>query len=158
MRPRNRKIPGAQGANIPEGSSAITSKRARGWHTWRGVRPWRARKGRSRNLGGPGHSSGEPRQDGEPVDPISDGNVEADARVARPRRSIRPRGRPKARGTGAEAEGGQGVGGLNTSEDAGKRVAPGAGRAKAARVGTSLVRETWTGQRTRRTCQRDSQG
>ena len=89
---------------------------------------------------------------------ISDGSAAADARVSRLRISIRRRGRSKARGTGAETEGGQGVGGLHKSEDAGERMAPGAGRAKAARAGTNAVRETWTGQRIRGTSQRDSQG
>lgn len=38
-----------------------------------------------------------------------------------------PRGRPKARGTGAEADGDEGVGGLHRSDEVGKRVAPEAG-------------------------------
>ena len=61
----------------------------------------------------------EYRHYGEPVDQISDGRTDADARVVRQRRSIRQRGRLKARGTGAETEGGQGVGGLHRSEEAG---------------------------------------
>ena len=52
------------------------------------------------------------------------------------------RGRSKARGTGAETEGGQEVGGLNTSDDVGERLAPGPGRAKAARASTNFRRET----------------
>jgi hypothetical protein len=47
-----------------------------------------------------------------------------------------------ARGTGAEAEGGQGVGGPYMSEDVGEQRAPGPGRAKAARADTNLRRET----------------
>ena len=46
-----------------------------------------------------------------------------------------------ARGTGAEAEGGQEVGGPYMSEDVGEQRAPGPGRAKAARADTNLRRE-----------------
>ena len=56
--------------------------------------------------------------------------------------SASKRGRPIARGTGAEAEGGQEVGGPHMSEDVGEQLAPGPGRAKAARVDTNLDRET----------------
>ena len=51
-------------------------------------------------------------------------------------------GRPTARGTGAEAEGGQEVGGPHMSDDVGEQRAPGPGRAKAARADTNLRRET----------------
>lgn len=56
--------------------------------------------------------------------------------------SASDRGRPTARGTGAEADDGQEVGGPNMSEDIGEQLALGPGRAKAARVSTNLRRET----------------
>lgn len=65
-------------------------------------------------------------------------NAVAIARAPRPRISGRRRGRRKARGTGAEAEGSQEVGGLHKSEEVGERSAPGPGGAKAVRVGTNL--------------------
>jgi len=43
--------------------------------------------------------------------------------------------------TGAEADGGREVGGPNRSDDAGERLAPGPGRAKAARVVVNFRRE-----------------
>ena len=55
---------------------------------------------------------------------ISNGVARGDVRDSRSRRNIRPRGRPKARGTVAEAEGTWEVGGPHRSEDTGKRVAP----------------------------------
>ena len=43
--------------------------------------------------------------------------------------------------TGAAADGSEGVGGPHTSADVGERVAPGPGRAKAARVDVSFRRD-----------------
>jgi hypothetical protein len=51
-------------------------------------------------------------------------------------------GRLKARGTGADTDDNQEVGGQNKSGDVGERQATGPNRAKAARVDTSLMRET----------------
>ena len=56
--------------------------------------------------------------------------------------SASKRGRPTARGTGAEAEGGQEVGARHMSYDVGEQRAPGPGRAKAVRVDTNLKGET----------------
>lgn len=53
------------------------------------------------------------------------------------------KGRPKARGTGAEVEGVQGVGGPHRSEDVGESALSGDPiEAKAARVGRNFRRET----------------
>jgi hypothetical protein len=49
----------------------------------------------------------------------------------------------------AAAEGDEGVGGPNKSDDVGERLAPGPGRAKAARVGMNFGRATWPTRRRR---------
>jgi hypothetical protein len=58
--------------------------------------------------------------------------------------------------TAAPADGDQGVGELHTSDDAGERLAPGPGRAKAARADTNFRRESWPMHRHRRSCHQDS--
>lgn len=58
------------------------------------------------------------------------------ARWRRLRKATQLEGRPKARGTGAEAEGRRGVGGPHTSYDGGELLAPGPTRAKAHISGT----------------------
>ena len=78
-------------------------------HIRRGVRPWHARRGRPRNLGGPRLSSTKPRLRGEPVTRLrrttrwrAHVSSAAEAQKKRPQR-----GRPPARGTGAVAKGGR---------------------------------------------------
>ena len=64
------------------------------------------------------------RSDGEPVF-ISETGASAGARAGRQydwQNKRLPRGRPLARGTGATAEGGKGVGGLHRSFDVGELV------------------------------------
>ncbi len=63
--------------------------------------------------------------------------------------------RPTASESGAEADGGRGVGGLHTSDDDGERETGGPVRAKAARVGMNIRREIWATQRRRKPCHRD---
>ena len=59
-------------------------------------------------------------------------------------------GRPRARGTGAWAEGGGAVGGLRTSGDLGEPLAQGPGRAKAGRVITNLSERNMKRARTQK--------
>ena len=82
----------------------------------------------ARKPGRPWRFLGETRH-GEPVNKLQRGRVSG--RTRDPDKKKRPRrGRPKARGTGVSAEGRQGVGGPNMSEDGGERLAPGPTRAK----------------------------
>ena len=111
----------------------------------RGYQPRHARRRRSRNLGDPPRSAGVRGLRGAAPESPRDVRPRAQARLAPGngrRRSVRQAvGRRRGK-TGAEAEGGVGVGGPNTSEDVGERLATGPGRAKAARVETSFRRET----------------
>lgn len=57
--------------------------------------------------------------------------------------------------TGAEADGDEGVGGLQSSEDVGERLAFGPGGVKAARVDVIFRRAPWPKHRLREACHRD---
>lgn len=130
---------------VPKGSNilkAIASPRRLGEkrRTWRGVWLRRARRGRSRNLGGPRLSCERPDQRGAGNPSSRTTRASECARVvAEPgkgsaKKSARREVGRKQGATGAEAERDEGVGGPRKSEEVGKRLAPEADGAKAARV------------------------
>ena len=80
------------------------------------------------------------RSHGESGDPFSDAFAQAD-RAAGGKEKCPHRGRPLARGTGAEADGTRESEGCKVALTSGNGVAPGPGRAKAARVDASFRRE-----------------
>ena len=80
------------------------------------------------------------RSHGESGDPFSDAFAQAD-RAAGGKEKCPHRGRPLARGTGAEADGARESEGCKVASTSGNGVAPGPGRAKAARVDASFRRE-----------------
>ena len=109
--PKPIAFPDAEGPVLPEGNNHPRREFfwARGAGIRRGVRPWHARRGRPRNLGGPRLSSTKPRLRGEPVTRLrrttrwrAHVSSAAEAQKKRPQR-----GRPPARGTGAVAKGGR---------------------------------------------------
>jgi hypothetical protein len=109
--PKPLAFPDAEGPVLPEGNNHPRREFfwARGAGIRRGVRPWHARRGRPRNLGGPRLSSTKPRLRGEPVTRLrrttrwrAHVSSAAEAQKKRPQR-----GRPPARGTGAVAKGGR---------------------------------------------------
>src|SRR2546429_1982596 len=106
----------------------------------RGVRPWHARRGRPRNLGGPRLSSTKPRLSGEPVTRLRrTTRWRAHVSSALEAQKKRPqRGRPPARGTGAVAKGGRESEGCIRAVTSGNGLVAGPGRAKAARVGVDF--------------------
>ena len=94
------------------------------------------------------------RSHGESGDLFSDAFAQADRAVGGQEK--RPhRGRPQARGTGAEADGARESEGCEVASTSGNGVAPGPGRAKAARVDASFRREPWPTLRRWEACHRD---
>ena len=94
------------------------------------------------------------RSHGESGDHFSDAFAQADRAVGGQEK--RPhRGRPQARGTGAEADGARESEGCKVALTSGNGVAPGPGRAKAARVDASFRREPWPTLRRWEACHRD---
>ena len=85
--------------------------------------------------------------------PSTVGVCERTSAVAKNKHSRR--GRPKARGTVAEAEGNETSEGRIRAMKPGNRVAPGAGRAKAARVRNELERERCLLPRWQKACHRN---
>jgi len=71
---------------------------------------------------------------------VSDGSRDSGCSRAAGEENNPPRGRPSARGTGAQADGDEGVGEPHRSVEAGERLASGPSRAKAARVGANFRR------------------
>ncbi len=80
------------------------------------------------------------RSHGESGDPFSDALAHAD-RASSDKEKRPHRGRPLARETGAAADGARESEGCKVASTSGNGVAPGPGRAKAARVDASFRRE-----------------
>ena len=80
------------------------------------------------------------RSHGESGDPFSDAGAQADRAHGGEKKSLH-RGRPLARETGAVADGARESEGCKVAVTSGNGVAPGPGRAKAARVDASFRRE-----------------
>jgi hypothetical protein len=166
MQPRNVSCPGCprcwnSGRPRRRGIAKWASKRAR--RTRRGERPRHARRGRSSNLGDPRLFPETFRPVGEPVTIprarralVGGARVVAGPNVSVPQRmSCPPRGRPKARGTGAEVDRDEGVGGPNTSDEVGKRVAPKPMEQRRSVSRVSFRREPWALHRWRETGHRN---
>jgi len=94
------------------------------------------------------------RSHGESGDPFSDAGALADRAHCGEEKSPH-RGRPLARETGAAADGARESEGCKVALTSGNGVAPGPGRAKAARVDASFRREPWPTLRRGEACHRD---
>lgn len=151
-------FPGAQGLDNPEGHGGLPAAWARG--ATPGV--VFGRGARERTAQEPGRVSFLLETirliNGAPVTnpPCTVGVCEAHAR--RGQEQAPHRGRPEARGTVAEAEGNETSEGRIRAMKPGNRVAPGAGRAKAARVRNELGRERCLLPRWQRACHRNYSG
>ncbi len=117
-----------------EGNNGLCVSGQGGAHIRRGVRPQHARRGRSRNLGGPRLSSKKPSVERRADDPSPTHDTFADARVVgltRRRTRVRHEGGHSARGTRAVADGGRESAGGKGAMTPGNGLAPGPGRAQA---------------------------
>lgn len=134
MQSRKRAFLGAEGVTLPEGNSRAGDMSEPTRHPT-GCSTMARRTGTTQQPGIPTIFCGE----SGPRDPVNHPTATGLHVVAIDQQPTAER--PKARGTVAEADEIEGVGGPSSSDDAGERMARGPGRAKAARVETNLERE-----------------
>lgn len=142
MQLRNISHPGAQGVTRLEGSSAASATKDE-----ESVQPAECSTTARVQEDGPVIWEALPllhEKRPVPGDPVTNpyGNAFVRACVTRPRTSPGREGRPEQGEPERGRDGAQGVGGPNRSDDVGERLAPGPGRAKAARADVSFWRET----------------